>query len=71
MKVALVGAELEENLGLCYIASALEHRGHKEREKNKGFQVRGEKKIEVTGMLSRTRVSVFSGRYKIILKDRR
>jgi hypothetical protein len=35
MKVALVGAELEENLGLRYIASALEHRGHKEREKNK------------------------------------
>lgn len=29
MKVALVGAELEENLGLRYIASALEHKGHK------------------------------------------
>ncbi|OOP56219.1 MAG: hypothetical protein AYP45_10275 [Candidatus Brocadia carolinensis] len=28
MKVALVGAELEENLGLRYIASALESRGH-------------------------------------------
>jgi anaerobic magnesium-protoporphyrin IX monomethyl ester cyclase len=28
MKVSLVGAELEENLGLRYIASALEHRGH-------------------------------------------
>jgi hypothetical protein len=33
--------------------------------------MRDEKKIEVTGMLSRTRVSVFSERYKIILKDRR
>lgn len=28
MKVALVGAELEENLGLRYMASALEGRGH-------------------------------------------
>src|SRR3974390_1859945 len=28
MKIALVGAELEENLGLRYIASALETRGH-------------------------------------------
>jgi len=28
MKVALVGAELEENLGLRYMASALESRGH-------------------------------------------
>lgn len=28
MKVSLAGAELEENLGLRYIASALEHRGH-------------------------------------------
>lgn len=28
MKVALVGAELEENLGLHYIASALEHKRH-------------------------------------------
>jgi radical SAM superfamily enzyme YgiQ (UPF0313 family) len=28
MKIALVGAELEENLGLRYIASSLEHRGH-------------------------------------------
>jgi anaerobic magnesium-protoporphyrin IX monomethyl ester cyclase len=28
MKVSLVGAELEENLGLRYIASALERRGH-------------------------------------------
>ncbi len=28
MKIALVGAELEENLGLRYIASALEHKGH-------------------------------------------
>jgi hypothetical protein len=28
MRVALVGAELEENLGLRYIAAALEHRGH-------------------------------------------
>lgn len=28
MKVALVGAELEENLGLRYMVSALEHRGH-------------------------------------------
>lgn len=28
MKVALVGAELEENLGLRYMASALERRGH-------------------------------------------
>ncbi|HEY9246300.1 MAG TPA: radical SAM protein [Candidatus Methanoperedens sp.] len=28
MKVSLVGAELEENLGLRYIASALEHKGH-------------------------------------------
>ena len=28
MKVALIGAELEENLGLRYIASSLESRGH-------------------------------------------
>ena len=28
MKVALVGAELEENLGLRYMASALERKGH-------------------------------------------
>lgn len=28
MKIALVGAELEENLGLRYIASSLEKRGH-------------------------------------------
>ena len=28
MRVALIGAELEENLGLRYMASALEHRGH-------------------------------------------
>ncbi len=28
MKVALIGAELEENLGMRYMASALEHRGH-------------------------------------------
>jgi anaerobic magnesium-protoporphyrin IX monomethyl ester cyclase len=28
MKISLIGAELEENLGLRYIASALEHRGH-------------------------------------------
>jgi hypothetical protein len=28
MKISLVGAELEENLGLRYIASALEHKGH-------------------------------------------
>ena len=28
MKVALVGAELEENLGLRYMASSLEHAGH-------------------------------------------
>ena len=28
MKVALAGAELEENLGLRYMASALEHIGH-------------------------------------------
>ena len=28
MKVALVGAELEENLGLRYMAAALEERGH-------------------------------------------
>ncbi len=28
MKIALVGAELEENLGLRYIASSLESRGH-------------------------------------------
>lgn len=28
MRVALVGAELEENLGLRYMASALEHAGH-------------------------------------------
>lgn len=28
MKVALIGAELEENLGLRYMASALEQRGH-------------------------------------------
>src|ERR1035438_37562 len=28
MKVALVGAELEENLGLRYMASALEREGH-------------------------------------------
>ena len=28
MKVALIGAELEENLGLRYMASALEHKGH-------------------------------------------
>lgn len=28
MKVALIGAELEENLGLRYMASALEKRGH-------------------------------------------
>ena len=29
MKVALIGAELEENLGLRYIASSLESKGHK------------------------------------------
>jgi radical SAM superfamily enzyme YgiQ (UPF0313 family) len=29
MKVALIGAELEENLGLRYMASALEQRGHR------------------------------------------
>lgn len=28
MRVALVGAELEENLGIRYMASALEHKGH-------------------------------------------
>jgi radical SAM superfamily enzyme YgiQ (UPF0313 family) len=28
MKVALIGTELEENLGLRYMASALEHKGH-------------------------------------------
>src|SRR5437016_5022021 len=28
MNVALIGAELEENLGLRYIASSLESRGH-------------------------------------------
>ena len=28
MKVALIGAELEENLGLRYIASSLENKGH-------------------------------------------
>ena len=28
MKVALIGAELEENIGLRYMASALEQRGH-------------------------------------------
>jgi len=28
MKIALVGAELEENLGIRYIAAALERRGH-------------------------------------------
>lgn len=28
MKVALVGAELEENLGLSYMAAALEKNGH-------------------------------------------
>jgi hypothetical protein len=28
MRVALVGAELEENMGLRYMASSLEHRGH-------------------------------------------
>jgi len=28
MHIALVGAELEENLGLRYIASSLENRGH-------------------------------------------
>ena len=28
MKIALVGPELEENLGLRYIASSLEKRGH-------------------------------------------
>lgn len=28
MKVALVGAELEENLGIRYMASSLEARGH-------------------------------------------
>lgn len=28
MKVALIGAELEENLGMRYMASALENRGH-------------------------------------------
>src|ERR1039457_3835160 len=28
MRVALVGAELEENLGLRYMASALERNGH-------------------------------------------
>jgi anaerobic magnesium-protoporphyrin IX monomethyl ester cyclase len=29
MHVVLIGAELEENLGLRYMASALEQRGHK------------------------------------------
>lgn len=28
MRISLIGAELEENLGLRYIAAALEHRGH-------------------------------------------
>jgi anaerobic magnesium-protoporphyrin IX monomethyl ester cyclase len=28
MKVSLIGAELEENLGLRYMTSALEERGH-------------------------------------------
>lgn len=28
MKISLVGADLEENLGLRYIAAALERRGH-------------------------------------------
>lgn len=28
MKISLIGAELEENLGLRYIAAALEHKGH-------------------------------------------
>src|ERR1039457_7275416 len=31
MRIALVGAELEENLGLPYMASALEHQGHQAR----------------------------------------
>jgi hypothetical protein len=31
MKVALIGAELEENLGLRYIGSALEQKGHQTR----------------------------------------